>query len=332
MIEHDIIIIGGGPAGASCAWKLRQQGRDVLILDKHTFPRSKLCAGWITSKVMSDLAFSAESYPHSILPLDVKIHLPLLPVGLPVFPTRWDNYSIRRIEFDQWLLDRSAAPTASHTVSKITRIDGRYVIDDKYVCNYLIGAGGTQCPVRKNLFAKSRDKAKQLATLELEFHYPQRKDECHLFFFRRGLRGYSWYVPKGDGVVNVGIGGYSSFFKKPGNNIHKHFQWFLDDLIKHKLMDSETADTVKVTGHPYYLFSFDGQYKEGNCFLVGDAAGLASIDLGEGIGPAIESGLMAADEILGVGCYNKAEISRISFAGPLHWLFNRVIYPEPSQS
>ncbi len=329
MKEHEVIIIGGGPSGSTCAWKLKQKGVDVLILEKQSFPRVKLCAGWITSKVMDDLQFTAEEYPHTMTSLDVRMHIAPLRIGLPWFPTRWDNYSIRRVEFDQWLLKRSGAAVENHSVKSIRQENGRYIIDDKYSCKYLIGAGGTQCPVRRNLFAKSRIKSNQLATLELEFEYPYTDKRCHLFFFYRGLRGYSWYVPKGDGVINIGIGGISSYFKKADNNIHQHFKCFIEDLVKQKLLDQATADKLKVTGHPYFLHSFEGEFKQDNCFLIGDSAGLASMDMGEGIGPAIESGLMAAGEILAEDVYTKTKISRFSFGGPLYWVLDRLVYPQP---
>ncbi|MGH8709796.1 MAG: FAD-dependent oxidoreductase, partial [Burkholderiales bacterium] len=44
----DVLIVGGGPAGSTCAWQLVRASFDVLVLDKHTFPRDKVCAGWIT--------------------------------------------------------------------------------------------------------------------------------------------------------------------------------------------------------------------------------------------------------------------------------------------
>ncbi len=45
MRTCDVLIVGGGPAGSSAAWKLKQAGADVLVLDKERFPRLKLCAG-----------------------------------------------------------------------------------------------------------------------------------------------------------------------------------------------------------------------------------------------------------------------------------------------
>ena len=47
----DVLIVGGGPAGSTCAWQLVRAGLDVLVMDKHNFPRDKVCAGWITPAV-----------------------------------------------------------------------------------------------------------------------------------------------------------------------------------------------------------------------------------------------------------------------------------------
>ena len=62
MISCDILIIGGGPAGSACAWKLRESGLDVMILDKKQFPRDKICAGWITPAVVDELRLDLEDY------------------------------------------------------------------------------------------------------------------------------------------------------------------------------------------------------------------------------------------------------------------------------
>ena len=332
MKFHETIIVGGGPAGSSCAWKLKNTGSDVLILDKQTFPRLKLCAGWITAKVMEDLQFTTEDYPHPISELDTRIHLPFLPFSLSWFPTRWSNFSIRRIEFDQWLLKRSGTPVERHHVKKIEKIGGQYIIDGQYFCNNLVGAGGTMCPVRKSFFPGVHNKELQIATLEYEFEYPARQDICHLYFFPRGLKGYAWYVPKGNGFVNIGLGGMSRYFKESATNIHDHYRSFLKDLVKGNLLDSDTAGQIKDKGHPYYLFSYEGSVKKDRCFLVGDSAGLASVDLGEGIGPAVESGILVAGEITGTTTYLKEQTSRFSLGGVLRWIFDHRDSPAKTRS
>src|SRR5579862_2782752 len=62
MDSCDILIVGGGPAGSSCAWKLRNSGLDVALIDKQRFPRDKVCGGWITPPVLKALAIDASEY------------------------------------------------------------------------------------------------------------------------------------------------------------------------------------------------------------------------------------------------------------------------------
>jgi flavin-dependent dehydrogenase len=321
MREVETIIVGGGPAGSTCARELVRHGRDVLVLDKARFPRLKLCAGWLTGKAMRDLAFTPADYPHSILTLDIRTHFFNLP-GVNWFPTRGPDYSIRRIEFDAWLLARSGAEVVEHEVKTIRRDGARYVIDDNYACRNLVGAGGTMCPVRRALFPHDRVKSRQIVTLEKEFSYPRRDDLCHMYF-RRGLAGYAWFVPKAGGFVNIGLGGKAKYFKASGTKIHDHFRAFVADLVRQKRLDAMTAADLQETGHPYFIFTARGEVKRDTCFLIGDSAGLASVDLGEGIGPAVESALMVAQEILGTGTYRKEAVSLSSLTGPAGWLLRR---------
>jgi flavin-dependent dehydrogenase len=324
MRHVETIIVGGGPAGSTCARQLVQNGRAVLVLDKARFPRLKLCAGWITGKAMRDLAFTAQEYPHTILKLDIRTHFFGLPFALNWFPTPGPDYSIRRVEFDAWLLARSGAEVVEHEVKSVVREGDRFIIDGAYSCRYLVGAGGTMCPVRRALFPEGRMKSRQIVTLEREFAYPSRGDVCHLYFFRRGLVGYAWVVPKGNGFVNIGLGGKARYFRKSGTKIHDHFRTFIGDLVREQKLDAATAENLQETGHPYFLFTGGGEVKRDNCFLIGDSAGLASVDLGEGIGPAVESGLMAAKEILGTGEYRKQAISTLSLSGMVGRLMRRI--------
>ena len=324
MRHVETIIVGGGPAGSTCARQLVQAGREALVLDKARFPRQKLCAGWITGKVMRDLQFTAADYPHPILKLDIRTHFFGLPLALNWFPTPGPDYSIRRVEFDAWLLKRGGAEVIEHEVKSIVREGDRYVIDGAYSCRHLVGAGGTMCPVRRALFPEGRRKSRQIVTLEREFEYPARGEQCHLYFFRRGLIGYAWFVPKGNGFVNIGIGGKARYFRKSGTKIHDHFRTFIGDLVRERRLDAATAADLQETGHPYFLYTGGGEVKRDNCFLIGDSAGLASVDLGEGIGPAVESALMAAQEILGTGDYRKTAITALSLGGVTGRLMRRM--------
>lgn len=116
------------------------------------------------------------------------------------------------------------------------------------------------------------------------------------------------------------MGGYSSYFGQSQFGIRDYFRWFLEDLVKRRLLDEKTSQALKPSGYGYYLFAKQGEVKRDNCFLIGDSAGLASLDLGEGIYTAIESGLLVADEILGNSQYSKTTISKFSLKRPLQWI------------
>ena len=188
MQSCDVLILGGGPAGSTAAWRLKRSGADVLVLDKEPFPRLKLCAGWITPEVVRDLEMDIASYPHRFLTFDkLHIHLKGLHLRVPCV-----QHSIRRFEFDAWLLERSGAPVVQHNAKHIRHENGEYIIDDAFRCKYLIGAGGTRCPVYRTFFRELHPRADELqtATLEHEIEYEWQDPDCHLWFFENGLPGY----------------------------------------------------------------------------------------------------------------------------------------------
>ncbi len=95
--------------------RLQAAGADVLVLDKASFPRHKLCAGWITPQVVGDLQLEISSYPHRFLSFR-RLHWHLKGLHLPIPCVQ---HSIRRFEFDAWLLERCGAPVLQHAVKNI---------------------------------------------------------------------------------------------------------------------------------------------------------------------------------------------------------------------
>ena len=266
-------------------------------------PRVKLCAGWVTPKVLADLAIDPADYPHGLVKLEaLKVIFGRRRRLTRTVPCL--QYSIRRVEFDAWLLQRSGAETAWHTARDVRPDGDGYVLDDAFRCRFLVGAGGTHCPVKKALFAP--DRGELLVTQEVEYETEVRNPTCILWFPYAEPWGYAWYVPKA-GAVNVGFGGRRS---RLGDWDRKRL-W--DEFLG--LLDGEkclSAPPPEPKGYSYYIGRRRARVKAGNAYLVGDAAGLATLDLAEGIGPAVESGLLAARDILGEARYSPRAVTRYS--------------------
>jgi len=316
----DAIVVGGGPAGSTCAWKLRDAGLDVLVLDRAAFPRTKLCAGWVTPEAMADLELDAADYPHSFMTFDA------LQLHWKVFSAtpKSRQHSVRRYEFDDFLLQRSGATVLQHKVREVHREGGGYLIDGEFRCNFLIGAGGTACPVYRTFFQarKPRSSALQTTTFEYEFAYDWHDPACHLWFFDDGLPGYAWYVPKANGYINIGLGGMSDQLKRQGGHIREYWSSFVRKLQERGLV---RHDHLEPTGYSYYLRGNVDVVSDQNAYIVGDAVGLATHDMCEGIGPAVKSGLLAARAIVTGADYSLAGIAEFSGSGVASKLLARKI-------
>src|SRR6185503_10456118 len=62
MRSCEVLIVGGGPGGSSCASRLVRAGVDVLVMDRSRFPRQKVCAGWVTPPVFASLDVDLDDY------------------------------------------------------------------------------------------------------------------------------------------------------------------------------------------------------------------------------------------------------------------------------
>ena len=308
MINTDVLIVGGGPAGSTCAWQLNKAGYDCLILDKARFPRQKPCAGWITPAVFRYLEISPEEYPHSLTKLtSFQISVWGIRFRLPT-----NQYAIRRIEFDNWLLKRSGVKYLHHQVERIEEKNGCYTIDDAYQAKFLVAAGGTHCPVKKRFFHQGKRSRNQglILAKEEEFLYPVKDQDCHLWFFENGLPGYAWYVPKSGGYLNVGIGASVNGLKKQGKTLEQYWQSFIQKLEVFGLIEKRDC---KPLGYSYYRRHHDTECYKDNIFLIGDALGVATRDMAEGISPAVQSGLLAGNAILAQNDYSIQSIPKYSF-------------------
>ncbi len=191
---------------------------------------------------------------------------------------------------------RAQVPVHTHKVKHIRMHKGYYIIDNTYQCRYLVGAGGTHCPVCKMFLGKAdkRPAKAMISAVEKEYQCEIQDDRCHIWYFGNRLPGYAWYLPKGRGWLNIGIGGKFLKLKKQNRTIMDHWNLFVKKLVKLSLIKQEPHDPK---GHNYYLFHKHSAFHKNNLFVIGDAAGISTLDMGEGIHAAIKSGIIAADAI-----------------------------------
>jgi flavin-dependent dehydrogenase len=201
-----------------------------------------------------------------------------------------------------------------HKAREIRRDGADYVIDGQFRCKYLVGAGGTACPVYRTLFHERnpRSSVLQTATYEHEFAYDWEDAACHLWFFNDDLPGYAWYVPKANGYINIGLGGMADQMRHRGGQVREYWRKFVDRLARRGLV---RYDDYHPTGYSYYLRGNVDVVSSDNAYIVGDAIGLATRDMCEGIGPAVKSGLLAARSIATGADYSLAGINKISGGG-----------------
>ncbi len=301
MVSCDALIVGGGPAGSSCARRLRQQGFEVVLMDKAQFPRDKVCAGWITPAVAETLQLDLADYAGQHVLQPITAFRTGLIDGREEVETRYRttvSYGIRRRELENYLLQRSGAQLQlGQALKSMVRDGNRWVVNDAISTPLVIGAGGHFCPVARTLGARLGADEPAITAKEIEFEMsPAQRDACRVrgdtpeLYFCRDLKGYGWCFRKGD-YLNIGLG------CEGGHRLSEQLKHFCDFLKERGRIPPDAPDSFH--GHAYLLHGHAVRRQiEDGVLLIGDAAGLAYPQSGEGIRPAVESAFMAAATIL----------------------------------
>jgi geranylgeranyl reductase family protein len=312
--DADVVIVGGGPAGAVAAMTLAARGVRAIVLDKKRFPRDKPCGGGIRASVRRRfpdlLAYVAK---HVELHEIRRVHMES-PSGASVIAENQTPFylTLRRIEFDAALLERARETGAIvREAARVTDVsvdaDGATVqtIDGREThARIVIGADGVNSIVARavRLSDGFGDEALAIDTMEetpLEELAVADRDAIYVAYGYRGWPGYGYVFPKAR-HVDAGVGFLLSFYRGLDGTPWDHHAAFLDGAMK-KAIVRGTSHRENFKAYRLPLGGPLARTYGDRVMLVGDAAGCVNAYTGEGIYHAMvtgeHAGATAADAI-----------------------------------
>jgi geranylgeranyl reductase family protein len=317
-LNYDLIIVGGGPAGAVTALYAARRGLRILLLDKSRFPRDKICGDAISGKAISilrdlQLADAIVDLPGvrfrkilfgSAKHIEAEINLDHARKRDVVF-----GCVIRRRVFDEFLFNRARAAATTcvegftvedliwenEKVCGVVGHDSASGLRREFRAHIVVGADGYRSTVARKVGSYAIDPAHWLVAIRRYYRNVARLSDCiELHYVSAVTPGYFWIFPLDDGFANVGIGMLSSTMKKKRVNLTEA----LDVTIRDPFFAPRFADAMpaeKPVGWHLPVGSMHRSCCGPGYLLVGDAAGLIDPFTGEGIANAMYSGRVAAE-------------------------------------
>ena len=325
MIDTQICIIGAGPGGAASALRLAQLGIPSVLIDKAKFPRDKICGDGMTGRTVAilnridpEIINTLDKAPYQadswgvMFSMDNKQNFPV------PFRMNYDKskditpcFVAKRIDFDNHLINMVKKQPLIQLIEEQSIDNHEYlpetsewIVSDKkgefkVKAKILIVANGPLSPFMRHIANIKLDPKHNAGAVRA---YYKNVGGCHkdnfieLHFLKDYLPGYFWIFPLPNGEANVGFGMLTETISKRKVNLEKSLQ----DIIQNRPGIKERFENAtldgKIVGFPLPLGSKRNTLSGNGYMLIGDAASLVDPLTGEGIGNAVYSGYIAADQ------------------------------------
>jgi geranylgeranyl reductase family protein len=290
--RYDAIVVGAGPAGSTCAYRLASAGASVLLLDRARFPRDKPCGGGVTGRAARLLPFSIDPVVEDAV-TSVRMRLRYgswferggeAPLVLMTQRVRLDAFLVERaVEAGTELRDGVRVESVTAGADGVEATAG----GERFAAAALVGADGVNGACARAL-GLGGNQAVGVA-LEGNVGYDRLGDGYRgRAVLELGVLpgGYGWVFPKGD-HANVGIGGWASEGPR--------LRTALRGLCAAHGVGADDLEGVR--GYRLPLRSPRSTLARGRAAVVGDAAGLVDPISGDGMFEAFLSGKLAAEAV-----------------------------------
>ena len=321
-VNCDVLVVGGGPSGASCAYWLADAGHDVVLVERKHYPREKTCGDGLTPRSvrqLEDMGLGGQLAAAGHRYTGLRSHgfgrtLELEWPGHPTLPGY--GYVITRKDLDAMVAERAAKAGAdvwegAEAVEPVTEsglVRGAVVKskDDGSTSHvrarYTVVADGANSRFGRSL-GTTRNRSYPLGMAIRGYWTSPRHDEPWIDSWldirdKAGnvLPGYGWIFPVGDGRINVGVGLLSTFNQWKAVNTTHLLQSFAEYAPAEWDIRPETS-CGPATGGRLPMGMSVGPRVGPTWLVTGDAGGTINPFNGEGIAYAYESGRFAAGAV-----------------------------------